>query len=190
MADQGLITPEEAGGGAARAAGHAARRRHADPAAYFVDAVRVAATRAGIPVRRAATGSTRRSIPCCSAAADSALVDGTAAVEAHPGLQAPDAGGARQGRADYLQGLIVAIDPATGDVRALVGGRNYATRRSIARCSRCGSPVPSFKPIVYATAIADSIPANAIVSDTALAIPLGDGRSTGRTTRTGSFSDR
>ena len=36
-------------------------------------------------------------------------------------------------------------------------------------------PGSAFKPIVYAAAIADSIPANAIVPDTAIAVPLPDG---------------
>jgi membrane peptidoglycan carboxypeptidase len=71
-----------------------------------------------------------------------------------------------------LQALAVAVDPQTGDVRALVGGRNYARapfNRAIVSKRQPGS---SIKPIVYAKAIEDSVTANAIIPDTALDIPL------------------
>jgi membrane carboxypeptidase/penicillin-binding protein len=58
--------------------------------------------------------------------------------------------------------MAVAIEPLTGDVRALVGGRNYARapyNRAVASLRQPGS---SIKPIVYAKAIEDSIPANTI----------------------------
>jgi penicillin-binding protein 2D len=74
-----------------------------------------------------------------------------------------------------LQGTVVALDPTSGEVRALVGGRDYLQStfdRAIAALRQPGS---AFKPIVYTAAIADSIPANAIVYDTAVAIPLPDG---------------
>ena len=64
--------------------------------------------------------------------------------------------------------MAVAIDPHTGDVRALVGGRNYARAPFNRAITAMRQPGSSFKPIVYAKAIEDSIPANTIVPDTAL----------------------
>jgi penicillin-binding protein 1A len=58
------------------------------------------------------------------------------------------------GSTDYLQGAAVVMDNATGDVLALVGGRDarHSTfNRAIAARRQAGS---SFKPFVYATAIA------------------------------------
>ncbi|MDB4950361.1 MAG: penicillin-binding protein family [Gemmatimonadetes bacterium] len=57
-----------------------------------------------------------------------------------------------------LQGLFVALDPRTGDVMALVGGRDYALSQfDRARQARrqAGS---AFKPIVYAAALGMGLP--------------------------------
>ncbi|CAN5573261.1 PBP1A family penicillin-binding protein [soil metagenome] len=57
-----------------------------------------------------------------------------------------------------LQGLFVAMDAHTGDVRALVGGRDFALSqfdRVMQARRQAGS---AFKPIVYATALAAGIP--------------------------------
>jgi len=79
------------------------------------------------------------------------------------------------GRDDYLQGLVVALDPFTGDVRAMVGGRDYGRSNFNRATYALRQPGSSIKPFVYARAIMDSIPANTIVADTALAIPLPNG---------------
>jgi penicillin-binding protein 2D len=60
-------------------------------------------------------------------------------------------------------------------VRALVGGRNYARAPFNRAITALRQPGSSIKPIIYAKAIEDSIPANAIVPDTALLIPLPSG---------------
>jgi penicillin-binding protein 1A len=174
MADQGLITPEAA---------TAARRTPlvtlpaagTNPAAYFVDAVRIAATREGIPVEAGGYRIYSTLDPMLQVAADSALADVAASVESHPGYGHPTLASHARGAADYLQGLVVALDPSTGDVRALVGGRNYGDSPFDRALFAVRQPGSAFKPIVYAAAIADSTPASAMVSDTALAIPLADG---------------
>lgn len=90
-------------------------------------------------------------------AAEQALTDGLARIEKrstfrHPTREAlppRDDGKAP----DYLQGALVAIDPSSGEVRALVGGRDFADsqfdRVSQAR-RQSGS---AFKPFVYAAAL-------------------------------------
>lgn len=66
----------------------------------------------------------------------------------------------------YLQGAVVAIDNASGGVRALVGGRDYAHskfNRALAPANRqVGS---SFKPFVYAVAFDHGLLPGAAVSD-------------------------
>ena len=67
--------------------------------------------------------------PYLQDAAAFALTHGLARVESLPGYRHPKygagAGAQRTGRTPYLQGLIVSIDPANGDVLALVGGRDF-----------------------------------------------------------------
>jgi len=77
---------------------------------------------------------------------------------------------------DALEGAIVAIEPQSGDVRALVGGRNYALAPFNRATLSMRQPGSSFKPFVYAKALEDSLSAATIVPDTALAIRLDNGR--------------
>src|SRR6185437_14581649 len=73
---------------------------------------------------------------------------------------------------NYLQGMVVGLDPTSGDVRALVGGRDYSDSQFDRAVDGMRQPGSSFKPIVYAAAIADSITPNTLFADTALAITL------------------
>jgi penicillin-binding protein 1A len=57
-----------------------------------------------------------------------------------------------------LQGLFVAMDAHTGDVLALVGGRDFSLSQFDRATLAKRQPGSSFKPFVYATALADSIP--------------------------------
>src|SRR5262249_48866615 len=64
----------------------------------------------------------------------------------HPKRGAPEGG-------DYLQGALVAMDPETGYVRAMVGGRDFNEshfNRAVQARRQAGS---AFKPFVYAAAI-------------------------------------
>jgi penicillin-binding protein 1A len=101
-----------------------------------------------------------------------AIVDGTKKIEATKGYKHLTQAVAKGNQTDYLQAMAVAIDPYTGDVRALVGGRNYARAPFNRAVTAIRQPGSAIKPIVYAKAIEDSIPANAIIPDTALTIPL------------------
>jgi penicillin-binding protein 1A len=72
--------------------------------------------------------------------------------------------------------MVVAMDPTSGDVRALVGGRDYSDSQFDRAVDGMRQPGSSFKPIVYALAIADSITANSIFADTAVTISLPNGK--------------
>ena len=105
----------------------------------------------------------------------------TAALESQPDYAHPKYAATATARStasrntDYLQGMIVALDPTSGDVRALVGGRDYKDSQFDRAVDGMRQPGSSFKPIVYALAIADSITPNTIFQDTALAINLPNG---------------
>jgi penicillin-binding protein 1A len=139
-------------------------------APWFVDAVRVAAEAAGVPVSQGGFRIMTGLDPVLQRAAVSALADETAAIEQKPGWRHATLANHPRGTTDYLEGAIVAIDPATGDVRALVGGRNYLEAPFNRATNGLRQPGSSFKPFVYARAILDSVPANAIVQDTAIDI--------------------
>jgi penicillin-binding protein 1A len=145
------------------------------PAQYFVDAVRQTAEGLGVNV---ATGGFRVYTtldPALQRAAVEALVDGTAQVEQRNGYKHPTFAAAKDKR-DALEGAVVAIDPQTGDVRALVGGRDYVLAPFNRATLAMRQPGSSFKPFVYAKALEDSLSAATIVPDTALAIRLDNGR--------------
>ncbi|HEV8234800.1 MAG TPA: PBP1A family penicillin-binding protein [Gemmatimonadaceae bacterium] len=174
MADQGYVSREVAEKAKNEPIVTAPDAGTSAPAQYFVDAVRQAAQRAGIPVANGGYHVYTTLDPALQRAAVVALVEGTARVEARPGYRHATYAAAIKTRAPYLQGAVVAIDPATGDVRALVGGRNYAAS-PFDRVFALRQPGSAIKPLVYAAALADSIPPNAIVPDTALSIPMPSG---------------
>lgn len=140
------------------------------PAPYFVDAVRVAAEQAGVQVSLGGFRIFTGLDPALQRAAVSALNEETAAIEARPGWKHPTMANHPKGTANYLEGAVVAIDPLTGDVRALVGGRNHVEAPFNRATNALRQPGSSFKPFVYGRAIGDSLPPNTIVYDTALAI--------------------
>jgi penicillin-binding protein 1A len=174
MADQGYVTREQAERARAEPIVTAPDAGMSAPSQYFVDAVRQAAQGSGIPVANGGYHIYTTLDPALQRAAVAALVDGTARVEARPGYRHAKWADALKTRAPYLQGAVVVIDPTSGDVRALVGGRNYAAS-PFDRVFALRQPGSAIKPLVYAAAIADSIPPNAIVPDTALSIRMGKG---------------
>jgi 1A family penicillin-binding protein len=52
-----------------------------------------------------------------------------------------------------LQGSLVALDPASGEVRALVGGRDFGASSYIRATQARRQPGSAFKPIIYAAAL-------------------------------------
>ncbi|MBK6457946.1 MAG: PBP1A family penicillin-binding protein [Gemmatimonadetes bacterium] len=72
-----------------------------------------------------------------------------------------------------LQGALVALDPRTGDIRALVGGRRYERggfNRAIAAKRQPGS---AFKPFVYAAALTAGFTPATIVDDDPVSVETG-----------------
>lgn len=72
----------------------------------------------------------------------------------------------------YLQGAFVALDPRTGAVRALVGGRNFDDSKFNRATQALRQPGSSFKPVVYSAAVqAGRMPSSVVDDDP---ITLGD----------------
>ncbi len=78
----------------------------------------------------------------------------------------PPENGEGEAAMPYLEGAVVVIDNASGGIRALVGGRDYAQskfNRALAPANRqVGS---SFKPFVYAVAFSHGLLPGAAISD-------------------------
>ena len=75
------------------------------------------------------------------------------------------------GVSPYLQGAFVAMDPRTGAVRALVGGRDYEDSKFDRATQARRQPGSTFKPIVYATAIQSGRPPSYLVDDSPIVVP-------------------
>ena len=170
MADQGYISAAAAAAARAAPLVTAPRDGMSAPAPYLVDAVRQLLERDGIPVSRGGYRVLTTIEPALQRAAASSLMDGITALEGAPGYPHETPTARRRGSTDFLQGAVVAMDPATGDVRALVGGRDHLLAPFNRATNGLRQPGSTFKAIVYARALIDSMPANAVVSDEPLEI--------------------
>ncbi len=80
------------------------------------------------------------------------------------------------GSSPYLQGAFVALDPRTGGVRAMVGGRDFYDSKFNRAVQALRQPGSTFKPIVYSAAVQAGKPASLILNDSAISVPLPDGQ--------------
>jgi 1A family penicillin-binding protein len=77
----------------------------------------------------------------------------------------------------YLQAAVVFMDPRSGDVRALIGGRDYIDSQYNRALLAKRQPGSTFKPIVFAAAIADGYPPSMLLADQPLRMTLVGGGS-------------
>jgi penicillin-binding protein 1A len=71
----------------------------------------------------------------------------------------------------YLQGALIAIDPQSGSIRAMVGGRDFYDSKFNRAVQALRQPGSTFKPIVYATGIQSGRPPAYILDDVPLSLP-------------------
>ena len=145
MAEHGTITPAEAE--AARAEPLALRPWVAERtnAPYFVDTVRRqlqtsyppdALTAEGLRIFTSLDGEMQT-------AAEAAVRDGLAELEKqYPKLR-------RDEPEEQLEAALVAIHPATGEIKAMVGGRDYRVTQFNRATDAARQPGSVFKPVVY-----------------------------------------
>lgn len=185
MAEQGYVTTVQAA--AAQREPLRTVNRGEKLAPWVTDVVRVQAERAGVNVMNGGFRIQTTIDPALQRSAQRALSDGIDEIETRPGFRGlkcaktstppPSAANARKPRVDAcLEGAVVVIDPTTGDVRALVGGRDYARSSFNRAIDGNRQPGSSFKAFVYAQAIGQGLTANALVADTALRVRLDNGQ--------------
>ncbi|MGI9190403.1 MAG: penicillin-binding protein 1A [Longimicrobiaceae bacterium] len=78
------------------------------------------------------------------------------------------------GNTPYLQGLAVVLDPGTGKVLAMVGGRDFRQSQFNRATQALRQPGSAFKPFVYAAALEHGRSPNSTISDQPLSIRVGD----------------
>ncbi len=78
-----------------------------------------------------------------------------------------------------LQSAIVALDPSTGHIRAMVGGRDFSKSQFNRAWQALRQPGSAFKPIVYTAAIERGYSAADLLSDTPMSIKI-DNKTTWR----------
>ncbi|NIP77731.1 MAG: penicillin-binding protein 1A, partial [Gemmatimonadetes bacterium] len=163
MADAGVVDPATA---------EAARRSRlvlappvdaSAPAPYFVAAVRREIRArfgedADVQGLRVFTGLD----PVLQQASGEALTEQIAAIEdGQLGQYSHPKGPPAEPDAPVLQGMVVIMDPHTGDVRALVGGRDFQSSQFDRAFQARRQPGSAFKPVIYAAALESGLPTTA-----------------------------
>lgn len=105
-------------------------------------------------------------------AAERAMEAGFTAIEARPGFPhskyeefAESDQPLPGANAPYLQGALIALDPQTGAVRAMIGGRDFNHSKFNRAVQARRQPGSSFKPFVFAAGLASGIPASHVIVD-------------------------
>ncbi len=143
-----------------------------EEAPYFIDVVRTQLERAGLPLGTSGLRVFTTLDPALQRSAREALMSVTSEFEQRPGYRHPTLAKHAKGTVGYLQGAVIAMEPYSGEVRALIGGRDYSESAFNRAVNGMRQPGSAFKPFVYATAVQRGVAPNAIVADTAIAIPL------------------
>jgi penicillin-binding protein 1A len=97
--------------------------------------------------------------------------------EAYMSRASDRAGEQAAANSPYLQGAFVAMDPRTGAVRALVGGRDFDDSKFNRATQALRQPGSTFKPVVYADAVQNGRPPSYIVDDSPVSVPQSGGGS-------------
>jgi 1A family penicillin-binding protein len=183
MTEQGYITANQRNT-AQKAPVATAISREAN-APWVIDVVRVQAERAGVLVGQGGYRIHTTIDPAIQTITQRAVSSGVDEIESRPGFRGVPCAGLRGADSlgkptakvqACLEGAAIVIDPATGDVRALVGGRNFARSSFNRAVDGNRQPGSSFKAFVYAQALAQGMTASTMVADTALAIRLPNGQ--------------
>jgi penicillin-binding protein 1A len=152
-------------------------RQEAGTAPYFVDAVRrVLEDRFGEDVYTAPLRVYTTLSPRMQQVAERQLEQQLKAIErgAYGSYEGEryQQGVELQNELAYVQGALVLMDAATGDVKALVGGRDF-TQSRFDRATQSRRQVGSaFKPFVFAAALAEGYAPSQLVSDSVLRLEL------------------
>ncbi|HEY7678460.1 MAG TPA: PBP1A family penicillin-binding protein [Candidatus Methylomirabilis sp.] len=138
------------------------------PAAVARGGLRVSTT-LNLRLQRAATEALRNGVRAAQASGAS----GAAKARGKGGKAAPGIEGAG---GDGLEGALVALDPRSGEIQAMVGGLNYGRSQFNRAVQSRRQPGSAFKPFVYAAALEAGLPLTTRLDDVPVTYPAGWGR--------------
>lgn len=169
MADEGHITASEVQEETSKPVTVASRARES-AAPYFVEYVRQQVEEK-YGTKTVHTGGLRiyTSLDMkLQRAAEESLAKGLAAVEARH----------RKGHEGHppLQGALLAVDPKTGSIKAMVGGRDFSESQYNRAIQALRQPGSVFKPIIYATAMENGFTPASILEDRPVTYRAGAGK--------------
>jgi penicillin-binding protein 1A len=75
----------------------------------------------------------------------------------------------------YLQGMFIAMDPNTGEVKAFIGGRDFGDSKFNRATQARRQPGSVFKPFVFTAAVGSGIPVSRTILDAPVNVDLPDG---------------
>ncbi|MDX1674458.1 MAG: PBP1A family penicillin-binding protein [Longimicrobiales bacterium] len=111
-----------------------------------------------------------------------AMERGWRRIESHPdfeglpyGEEVPEGMEVPPGTTPYLQGMFIGLDPRTGDVLALIGGRDFTDSKFNRATQARRQPGSIFKPFVYTAAVASGIPVSRVYLDAPVNVDMPDG---------------
>lgn len=183
MADQGYLTPSEAERWSREPLPETPHiNEEGNIAPYFVEWVRgILDDRFGSDLYRSGYRVYTSLDLEMQRRAQEAMENGWARVEQVPGYGHPtyaevveEHGNKGMSATPYLQGMFIAMEAKTGEVRALIGGRNFGHSKFNRATQAMRQPGSVFKPFVYTAAIASRIPASQIIIDAPIMIPQPD----------------
>lgn len=115
-------------------------------------------------------------------AAQAALDSGFASLERTPGFRHPKYNEIKAAKKEgqgaqtnYLQGAFIAMDPNTGAVRAMIGGRDFRDSKFNRATQAMRQPGSVFKPFVFAAALNSGLPASQVIMDEPFSMEQVDG---------------
>jgi 1A family penicillin-binding protein len=180
MADQGYLTEEESEQwrGQPLPTQEQATNNSRGIAPYFEEWVRqILDSRFGAEVYRGGLRVTTTLDVSIQKAAQEAMEYGWDRIEGWPTFEHPKFAefdtvkSFPAGTTPYLQGALIALDPVTGAVRALIGGRSFQQSKFDRARQAKRQAGSSFKPFVYAAALQSGIPASHVVLDAPVMYP-------------------
>lgn len=147
------------------------RRKGPSPAPYFVEYIRQKVEeRFGSSILYSGGLNIYTSISdTLQASAERAMLSGLGKLDEKTGR--------RTGGSQQLQAALIALEPSTFHIRAMVGGRDFAASQFNRAWQALRQPGSAFKPIVYAAAIERGYSAADLLEDTPLSIRI-DGKRT------------
>jgi len=183
MADAGVITPSEMEVASEQLRPLPNERRQVREAPYFVEAVRQelltrydAETIYGGGLRIFTTLDLEM-----QHVAEDVVEARLAEMEARQGLRSRHAsvadenkrgGGSDSSETQYVQGALLAIDPPTGDILAMVGGRDFNDSHFNRALQARRQPGSAFKVFVYTAGVESGMTASDICVDEPITIPV------------------